>query len=109
MLATHSFGVDVREEVNEAGVGFDIKPGLVGKLAGLPKGIDLLMTLKLPLSGNQHATIISAYVITMTSQMKSKPSSMMIWIVLFLQHPSYVYKLIILGDLDARVGTDYQA
>ena len=101
MLATHSFGV----EMHEAGEGFAIKTGLVGKLSGLPKGIDLLMTLKLPLSGNQHT--ISAYAITMTSQMKSKLCSTIIWIVLFLQHPSY--KLIIFGDLKARVGTDYQA
>ena len=65
----------------EAGVAFAIKTGLVGKLSGLPKGIDLLMILKLPLSGNQQATIISAYAITMTSQMKSKLSSTIIWIV----------------------------
>ena len=83
--------------MHEAGVGFTIKTGIVGKLSGLPKGIDLLMTLKLPLSSNLHTTIISAYAITMISQMKSKLSSTMIWIVLFLQHPSY--KLIILGDL----------
>ena len=93
--------------MHEAGVGFAIKIGLVGKLSDLLKGIDHLMTLKLPLSGNQHTTIISAYAIMMTSQMKSKLSSTMILVVLFLQHPSY--KLIILGDLNARVGTEYQA
>ena len=43
----------------------------------------------------------------MTSQMKSKLSSTMLWIVLFLQHPSN--KLIILCDFNARVATDYQA
>ena len=91
----------------EAGVGFAIKTGIVGNLSGLPKYIYLLMSLKLPLSGNQHTTIISAYAITMTSQIKSKLSSTMIWMVLFLQLPSY--KLIILGDLNARFGTDYQA
>ena len=101
MLATHSFGRK-REDA-----GSRSKTGIVGKLSGLPKGIGLLMTLKLPLSDNQHTTVISAYAITMTSQMKSKLSSTMLWIVLFLQHPSD--KLIILGDLNARVGTDYQA
>ena len=30
--------------MHEAGVGFAIKTGLVGKLSDLPKGIDLLMT-----------------------------------------------------------------
>ena len=39
--------------------------------------------------------------------MKSKLSSTMILIVLFLQNPSY--KLIILGDLIVGLGTDYQA
>ena len=52
--------------MHEAGVGLAIKTGIVSKLSGLPKGIDLLKTLKLPLSGNQHTTI-SAYAITMTS------------------------------------------
>ena len=56
------------EERREAGVGFAIKTELVGKLSGLPKGInDRLMTLRLPLSGNKHATIVSAYAPTMTN------------------------------------------
>ena len=56
------------EERREAGVGFVIKLDLVGKLSGLPNGInDHLMTLRLPLSGNKHATIISAYAPTMTN------------------------------------------
>ena len=47
------------EERREAGVGFAIKSDLVGKLTGLPNGInDRLMTLRLPLSGNKHATIV---------------------------------------------------
>ena len=49
------------EERREAGVGFAIKSDLVGKLLGLPNNInDRLMTLRLPLSGNKHATIVSA-------------------------------------------------
>ena len=56
------------EERREAGVGFAIKTELVGKLSGLPKGInDRLMTLRLPLSGNKHTTIVSAYAPTMTN------------------------------------------
>ena len=56
------------EERREAGVGFAIKTELVGKLPGLPKGInDRLMTLRLPLPGNKHATIVSAYAPTMTN------------------------------------------
>ena len=57
-----------KEERREAGVGFAIKSHLVGKLSGLPKGIyDRLMTLRLPLSGKRHATIVSAYATTMTN------------------------------------------
>ena len=56
------------EEKREAGVGFSIKSELVGKLSGLPKCInDRLMTLRHPLSDNKLATIVSAYVPTMTS------------------------------------------
>ena len=49
------------EERCEAGVGFAIKTELVGELSGLPKCInDRLMTLRHSLSGNKHATIVSA-------------------------------------------------
>ena len=45
------------KERRDAGVGFAIKTELIGKLSGLPKGInDCLMALRLPLSGNKHAT-----------------------------------------------------
>ena len=54
--------------MGEAGVGFAIKSDIVRKLTGLPNGInDRLMTLRLPLSGNKHATIVSAYAPTMTN------------------------------------------
>ena len=57
-----------KEERREAGVGFAIKSHLVSKLSGLPKGINVcLMTLRLPLSGKRHATIVSAYAPTMTN------------------------------------------
>ena len=69
MLDTPSSGVDAKsEERREAGVGFVIKTELVGKLSGLPKCIsERLMTLRLLLSGNEHATIVSAYAPTMTN------------------------------------------
>ena len=50
------------DERREAGVGFAIKSDLVGKLSGLPNGInDRIKTLRLPLSGKKHANIVSAY------------------------------------------------
>ena len=55
-------------ERREAGVGLVIKTEIVGKLSRLPKGTyDRLMTLRLPLSGNKHATIVSPYATTMTN------------------------------------------
>ena len=57
-----------KEERREAEVGFTLKSHFVSKLSGLPKGInDCLMTLRLPLSGKRHATIVSAYAPTMTN------------------------------------------
>ena len=51
----------------EAGVGFVIKGELVGKLSGLPKGItDRLMTLRITLAANKHATTASACAPTIT-------------------------------------------
>ena len=56
------------EERRDAGVGFVIKSDLVRKLTGLPNDInDRLMTLRLPLSGNKHPTIVSAYAPTLTN------------------------------------------
>ena len=57
-----------KEERREAGVGFAIKSHLVSKFSRLPKGInDHLVTLRLPLSGKRHATIVSSYAPTMTN------------------------------------------
>ena len=65
------------------------------------------MTLRLPLSGNKHATIMSAYAPTMTNPDKVKDK--------FYDDLDNVIsatprtdKLILLGDFNARVGTDHQ-
>ena len=76
------------EERREAGVGFAIKSDLVGKLTGLPNGInDCLMTLRLPLSGNKHATIVSAYAPTMTNPDEVKDKFYDDLDNIILQHP----------------------
>ena len=96
------------EERREAGVGFAIKTELVGKLSGLPKGInDRLMTLRLHLSGNKHATIVSAYAPTMTNpdEVKDKFYDDLDNVI---SATSRTDKLILLGDFNARVGTDHQ-
>ena len=96
-----------KEARREAGVGFAIKSHLVSKLSGLPKGInDRQMTLRLPLSGKRHATVVSAYASTMTNPDKVKDK--------FYDDLDSVIsaalrtdKLILLGDFNARVGTDH--
>ena len=96
------------EERREAGVGFAIKTELLGKLSGLPKGInDRLMTLRLPLSGNKHATIVSAYAPTMTNpdEVKDKFYDDLDNVISATPRTD---KLILLGDFNARVGTDHQ-
>ena len=51
-----------KEERRESGVGLAVKSHIVSKLSRLPKGInDRLMTLRFPLSGKRHTTILSAY------------------------------------------------
>ena len=96
------------EERREAGVGFAIKTDLVGKLSGLPKGFnDRLMTLRLSLSGNKHATIVSAYAPTMTNpdEVKDKFYNDLDDVISATPRTD---KLILLGDFNARVVTDHQ-
>ena len=65
------------------------------------------MTLRIPLSGNKHATIISAYAPTMTNpdEMKGKFYDDLDSII---SATPRIDKLILLGDFNAIVGTDHQ-
>ncbi|KAI8777849.1 craniofacial development protein 2 [Biomphalaria glabrata] len=92
----------------ESGVGFAIKTSIVSKLVGPPKGIsDRLMTLKLPLqNGKKHISIVSCYAPTMTN-----PDDV---IAKFYEELNSTLlnipkteKLLILGDFNARVGSDH--
>ena len=97
-----------KEERRKAGEGFAIKSHLISKLSGLPNGInDRLMTLRLPLYGKRHASIVSAYAPTMTNPDEIK--------VKFYDDLDSVIsatlrtdKHIFLGDFNASVGTDHQ-
>ena len=66
------------------------------------------MTLRLPLSGNKHATIVSAYAPTMTNpdEVKDKFYDDLDNIISATPRTD---KLVLLGDFTARVGTDHQA
>ena len=93
----------------EAGVGFAIKNSLVPKLMGKPKAInDRLMTVRLPLTKKRCATLISVYAPTMqySDEDKEKFYSELRAAIDAVPNAD---KLIILGDFNARVGSDWSA
>ena len=95
-------------ERRESGVGFAVKNGLVSKLAGPPKGLnDRLMKLRFPLTGKRHVTIISAYAPTMTNPEELKEKFYEDLDTLIRSVPRHD-KLLVLGDFNARVGSDYK-
>ncbi|BHF77383.1 hypothetical protein SprV_0602048800 [Sparganum proliferum] len=99
-----------RTERLDAGVAFAIRNDIVGRLPCLPQGInDRLMSLRLPLRrGGKFATIISAYAPPMTSPVAARDKFYEDLHAL-LATVSKADKLIVLGDFNARVGTDHTA
>ena len=72
-------------ERREAGVGFGIKKDIVTKLTEmLPPASDRIITMRLPLSKDNFATIISGYATTMTNPDTDK--------------------LLLIGGCNARIG-----
>uniref|UniRef100_H3B304 Endonuclease/exonuclease/phosphatase domain-containing protein n=1 Tax=Latimeria chalumnae TaxID=7897 RepID=H3B304_LATCH len=89
------------------GVGFAIKNRIADLLTELPIGInERLMTLRLQLSGNQWATIISTYAPTLDATDDSKEFFYANLDAVLAAVPKQD-KLILLGDFNARVGRDY--
>nr|VZI47633.1 unnamed protein product [Spirometra erinaceieuropaei] len=98
-----------RAERRDAGVAFAIRTDIVGRLPCLPQGInDRLMSLRLPLWGGEFATIISAYAPTMTNP-DAVRDKFYEDLHALLATVSKAFKLIVLGDFNARVGTDHTA
>ena len=98
-----------QEERREAGVGFAIRFNLVKNLTSLPKGInDRLMGMQLLLSDKKQATIISAYAPTMTIPDETKDKFYDELDTLIKSVPRSD-KLLVLGDFNARVGSDHIA
>ena len=90
-------------------MGFAIKTSLVPKLLGKPKAInDRLMSVRLPLTKNHCATLISVYAPTMQypDEDKNKFYSQLRTVIDGVPRKD---KLIILGDFNARVGADWPA
>ncbi|XP_047483378.1 uncharacterized protein LOC125035191 [Penaeus chinensis] len=95
-------------ERREAGIGFAIRSHLARKLAKLPESInDRLMSLQLPLENKKSMTLISAYSPTMTNPENIKDKFYEELDALIAAIPQ-LEKLFILGDFNARVGTDHQ-
>lgn len=93
---------------HEAGVGFAITTNLVNKLICLPKRVnDRVMTIRLPLTGKCYATIISAYAPTLKYPVEVKEKIYEDLKTLIISVPKED-KFIILGDLNARIDTNYQ-
>nr|VZI29241.1 unnamed protein product [Spirometra erinaceieuropaei] len=95
----------------DAGVAFAIRTDIVGRLPCLPQGInDRLMSLRLPLrGGGKFATIISAYAPPMSSPDATARDKFYEDLHALLATVSKADKLIVLGDFNARVGTDHTA
>lgn len=91
------------------GVGFAIKTKIMKSLSEMPKSVDeRLITMRLPLAKGRFATLISAYAPTLTSDDQQKN--------FFYENLSDVLcrvpvseELILLGDFNARVGTEAEA
>nr|VZI17348.1 unnamed protein product [Spirometra erinaceieuropaei] len=95
----------------DAGVAFAIRTDIVGRLPCLPQEInDRLMSLRLPLRrGGKFATIISAYAPPMSSPDAAARDKFYEDLHALLATVSKADKLIVLGDFNARVGTDHTA
>nr|VZI46226.1 unnamed protein product [Spirometra erinaceieuropaei] len=98
-----------KAERRDAGVVFAIQNDIIERLPCLPQGInDRLMNLHLPLQGGQFATIISVYAPPMTS-LDAERNKFYEDLHVLLKSVSKADKLIVLGDFNARVGTDHSA
>ena len=85
-----------------------MKCHLAQKLTKLPEGInDRLMRLQLPLPNKKFATLVSAYAPTMTNPDDIKDKFYEELDDIIAGTPK-AEKLIVLGDFNARVGTDHQ-
>ena len=98
--ATQSFGVDTKARSRLC--------QLIRPCEKLSNGInDRIMTLRLPLSGNKHSTIISVYAPTKINPDEVK-DKFYDDIDIIVSATPRTDKLILLCDLNARVGTDHQ-
>ncbi|XP_062504956.1 uncharacterized protein LOC134181704 [Corticium candelabrum] len=96
-------------EKRQSGVGLAIRTSLVNRLDTLPKGItDRLMTVRVLLTSHNYLTIISAYAPTMCDTIEAK-EKFYDDLNNVIKSVSPKDKLLLLGDFNARVGSDHEA
>ncbi|XP_014779877.1 craniofacial development protein 2-like [Octopus bimaculoides] len=97
-----------RRKLRHSGDGFAIKAEIARSLLSLSKGIsDCILTLTLELDHNTRATLVSCYAPTMVSTEQEKDDFYdQLRDVIFSYH--HRDKLILMGDFNARVGTDFR-
>ena len=95
-----------KDEDRIHGVGLAVKTALLKQLPDLPTAVnERLIKLRFPLNRDRHITIISAYAPTLTSSDEAKESFYEELDQLVKGTPAND-KLLLLGDFNARVGTD---
>ena len=93
-------------ERRETGVGFAIKKDIVTTLTEMPRPVsDRIMTMILPLSKEYFATIISVYAPTMTNPDENK-EAFYNQLASVLSGIPCTDKLLLIGDLNARIGRE---
>ena len=93
-------------ERREAGVGFAIKKDIITKLTEMPRPVsDRIMTVRLPLSKDNFATIISVYAPTMTNPDENK-EAFYNQLASVLSGIPRTDKLMLIGDFNARIGRE---
>ena len=94
-------------ERREAGVGFAIKKHIITKLTEMPRPVsDRIMKMRLPLSKDNFATIISVYAPTMTNPDENKEAFYNQLANVFSGGIPHTDKLLLIGDFNARIGRD---
>ena len=93
-------------ERREAGVGFAIKRDIVAKLTEIPHPVsDRIMTMRIPLTKDRNATIVSAYAPTMTNPEENKETFYSQLKSTLGNIPS-TNKLLLIGDFNAMIGRE---
>lgn len=94
-------------EKREGGVGFAVKTEIADKLEELPLGVsDRIMSLRIPLIKGRYATFISVYAPTMCDE-EEVIQGFYSDLRKVIRKVPYEDKLVLLGDLNARVGKNY--